>query len=134
MSKMINGILGLAAASAAFGAVQFASGSDLASAQAISLSHNQVAENIVNRDAKSDRAAVAKASGAAGQTLSFQPQSLSATSVLVRMPAAIIPVETARNNPGQPAPAMRRSAVACEPVVSVLTTVARQLPPGRCVT
>ena len=64
-------------------------------------------------------------------------ESLTDTSVLVRVPVA----KEARNLPPapvatKPAPRKpnRKMAVACEPMVSVLTEVAKLLQPGRCVT
>jgi hypothetical protein len=72
------------------------------------------------------------ASAAQTQTISLRLDSLSDTSVLVRVPVA----GEARNSSS--APSLIKSggkvAVACEPVVSVLTEVAKQLQPGRCVT
>jgi hypothetical protein len=69
------------------------------------------------------------------QTISVRVDGLSDTSVLVRVPVAPARKE-ARNTP--PAPTMSKQpagrTVACEPVVSVLTEVAKQLQPGRCVT
>jgi hypothetical protein len=109
MSRIANGIFGLLAATAAFGVIQVASGSDVVSNTSQPSIHSPV-EMVVNRSAKGDRAAVR------------------------RVP---VPVETARNNPApMPSrPAIRRqSTLACEPVVSVLTSIAKQLPAGRCVT
>jgi hypothetical protein len=66
------------------------------------------------------------------QTISLRLDVLSDTSVLIR-----IPVAQARKSPSAPAVTKsgeRKMAVACEPVVSVLTEVAKQLQPGRCVT
>lgn len=75
------------------------------------------------------------ASATATRTISLRFNALSDTSVLVRVPVA----KEARNMP--PAPGVkpsgdrnRRMTVACEPVVSVLTEVAKLLQPGRCVT
>jgi hypothetical protein len=87
----------------------------------------------VNRTAKTDRVAAA-ASAAVTRTISLQVNGLSETSVLLRIPVADA---AARRTP---APILvksgeRKSAtVACEPMVSVLTEVAKQLQPGRCVT
>lgn len=94
-------------------------------------------ESGINRAAKSDRIAGARIPVGQRQTISIRPDKVSGTSFLLRVPAE--PQEEARNRtpiPGltrQPANA-RRPAVACEPVVSVLTEVAKQLQPGRCVT
>ena len=110
MSKIANGIFGLLAATAAFGGMQVASGSDVVSTAGQPSIHTPIVEVVVNRGAKGDRAPISRASA---------------------------PVETARNNPAlvPSQPAIRRQSVlACEPVVSVLTSIAKQLPPGRCVT
>jgi len=64
------------------------------------------------------------------RTVSLQLTAFSDTTFLVRIPVA------AGTPPATRAPArstIRRSMVACEPVVSVLTEVAKQLEPGRCV-
>jgi hypothetical protein len=67
------------------------------------------------------------------RTISMKLNDLSETSVLVRVPVAqavrpssFVPSWTKSGND--------KRAVACEPVVSVLTDVAKQLEPGRCVT
>jgi hypothetical protein len=64
-----------------------------------------------------------------GQTVGVN---LIGQSVLVRIPAerigeAVRGRETVK-------PAVQRRMVACEPVVSVLTDVAKRLEPGRCIT
>ena len=86
----------------------------------------------INRSAKADRAASVAKSGAPSRTISLQLNGVSATTVLVRIPTA----QATRG--GASAPSWLRSgdkrAVACEPVVSVLTDVAKRLQPGRCVT
>jgi hypothetical protein len=132
MSQMVAGILGAVAASLTFGAVQFASGSDLVTTgQQV----GQVDESGINRSAKADRAKVAKPTAGQSETISLRPGGLSDTSVLIRLPAQYR--EEARNrSPGLAKEPVgpRRSTVACEPVVSVLTEIAKQLQPGRCVT
>jgi hypothetical protein len=140
VSRILSGILGAVAVSLTFGAVQFASGSDLVSTMR-DLGQKELGqtgdENNVNRAAKSDRAAVAKTQAGQSQIISVRLDGLSATSIVIRLPAQLR--EEARNRlpvPGltkEPAYA-RKSTVACEPVVSVLTEVAKQLQPGRCVT
>jgi len=72
------------------------------------------------------------------RTVSVRLYGLSDTSVVVRIPVA----REARNAPSAPLvtrsgdrkPGDRKLTVACEPVVSVLTEIAKQLQPGRCVT
>jgi hypothetical protein len=86
----------------------------------------------INRAAKTDRAGSAVRSDVAMQTISLKLNGLSDTSVLVRVPVA----QAVR--PSSFAPSWTRSGdkrtVACEPLVSVLTEVAKLLEPGRCVT
>jgi hypothetical protein len=125
MPQLSRGILSASAVALTLGAVQFASGRDLPGPQA--------PETTINRTAKADRAARVAAPAIPTQTISLRLDGLSATSFLVRVPLA----QEARSN--SPVPAVTRSggrkpAVACEPVVSVLTEVAKQLQPGRCIT
>ena len=131
MSQVFSGILGAIAVSLSFGAAQFASGSDLRGQQ----DATPAQEVTVNRQTKADRAD-APAVSLKTQTISVRVDGLSDTSVLVRVPVAQIRKE-ARNTP-VPAPTVSKQpvarTVACEPVVSVLTEVAKQLQPGRCVT
>jgi hypothetical protein len=128
MSYTVNGILGAVALAATFGAVQFASGHDLT----VGMSSSGTSEQEeVNRAAKADRAAVV-ATPAQARTISIRLERLPNTSIVVRLPAA----REARST----GPALfiksgeRAGAVACEPMVSVLTEIVRQLQPGRCVT
>ena len=134
MSQISKVIFGALAISVACGAVQLAFGHDLTGmGQAASAAPETVG---VNRAAKADRDAIKPAS-AQTQTFALRFNGMPDTSVLVRMPAA---KESVREEAGdRPAPSMMRSgdrktAVACEPVVSVLTEVAKLLQPGRCVT
>jgi hypothetical protein len=133
MSQILSGVLGALAMSLAFGAVQFASGGDLVSP---GRGVNQIDESAINRGAKSDRADSVRTAGQS-QTIAVRLDGLSGTSILVRLPAQFR--EEARNRSPIPDLAKepvnpRKSTVACEPVVSVLTEVAKQLQPGRCVT
>ncbi|WP_407176951.1 hypothetical protein [Bradyrhizobium sp. STM 3562] len=131
MSYLVKGIFGAAAISLTLGAVQFASGHDL-SAPLQALSGN--AGDGVNRAAKADRASVLVPSLPTMRTIAFRPAGLSATSVLVRIPVTV----EAREAPRKPTTLFRstqqKPMVACEPMVSVLTEVAKRLQPGRCVT
>jgi hypothetical protein len=131
MSQVFSGILGAIAVSLNFGAAQFASGSDLHGQQVSA----PAAEATVNREAKADRAD-APAMSLKTQTISVKVDGLSDTSILVRVPLAQASRKEARNAP--PAPTVSKApvarTVACEPVVSVLTEVAKQLQPGRCIT
>ena len=153
MSRLATGIFGTIAVSLACGAGQLASGRDLASdfqdhLQALS----GTAEATVNRAVKADRAAV-MGSPVQTRTISLRLDGLSDTSIVVRIPVAkeaatkgAAAQEAGNNEAGNEArnnslPSLTKSGtgkakvtVACEPVVSVLTEVAKQLQPGRCVT
>jgi hypothetical protein len=123
-----RGILGLLAVSLTFGAVQLASGRDLGGSQQAS---SETSETNINRAAKADRIAGVAVSAAQTRTVLLRLTGFPDTSVLLRVPLA----EEARNGSSSlRKPGDRKMAVACEPVVSVLTEVARQLEPGRCVT
>jgi len=130
MSYRVTGALGAVAAVATLGAVQFASGHDLTVGLA---NPTKPGLEEVNRAAKADREAMAVISSARTRTISIRVDRLPNTSILVRIPQA----QEARN---APPPRLfikqgeRKSAVACESPVSVLTEVAKQLQPGRCVT
>jgi hypothetical protein len=120
-------IFGAAAVALTFGAAQLALGRDLAGIGQPALGTPEAA---INRAAKADRAGVV-VSGAPTRTVLLRLDGLSDTSVLIRIPV----VREARG--GSPSVAKsgdRRMTVACEPVVSVLTEIAKQLQPGRCVT
>jgi hypothetical protein len=130
MSKIFSGILGTLAVSVSLGAAQYASGSDL-----VGLARHSTAvapEATINREAKADRAD-APTNALQTRTISVSVDGLSDTSILVRVPVAR---KEARNDPPVPTVSKQPVArtVACEPVVSVLTEVAKQLQPGRCVT
>jgi hypothetical protein len=129
------GIFGVLAVSLTFGAVQLASGRDLAGAgQGTSAAS-------VNRAAKSDRATLATGPAAPTRTISLHFDSLADTSVLIRLPIS----NEANKDAGKQArdssarrslllPPDHKPTVACEPVVSVLSEVAKRLGPGRCIT
>jgi hypothetical protein len=128
MSQIRNGIFATFAVLTSLGAAQLASGHDLPGfRQTVSVAPGAG----VNRAGKSDRAAIKVAPGQA-RTISVVPDGLNDTSVLVRVP--VVREET-RNRPVAPLkPGATKTAVACEPPVSVLSEVARLLEPGRCVT
>jgi hypothetical protein len=132
MSKIISGILGTLAVSLSLGAAQYASGGDLVGLARQSTAVATTPQATINREAKADRAD-APANGLKTRTISVSVDGLSDTSILVRVPVAR---KEARSTP--PAPVLAKQpvarTVACEPVVSVLTEVAKQLQPGRCVT
>jgi hypothetical protein len=122
-TALSRGIFGAIAVTLTFGAVQLASGRDLSG---VSPDPAASAVDGVNRAAKADRAVGAAISPAQTQTISLRLNGLADTSVLVRVPVA----QAARSSLTTPS----KRKLACEPVVSVLTEVAKQLQPGRCVT
>ena len=141
MSQIQKVFLSAIAAVATLGAVQLASGHDLADrwqavadipshSSSVGVGHN------VNRAAKADRLAEIKPAGVPTRTVSMRLNDLADTSVLLRVPAVIetgnakTPVLLLQN---QKKP-RNKPTIACEPMVSSLTEVARLLQPGRCVT
>jgi hypothetical protein len=146
MSNVTSGILGAVAATLALGAVhlEVATGNDLVgSAQrgsgTVGVAHSPAnivaAAQNVNRSAKGDRDLAVQPSG--GVTISFKVPGADDASVALRMPAGDaadarrkvpVPVKMEKGS------AADRKPIACEPVVSALTAVAKQLGPGRCIT
>jgi hypothetical protein len=140
MSRILTGIAGAFALMSISGAAEFAMGHDLSPVtnsfpqirQPLAFSPGSLAADApaVNRSAKTDRAIAPAGSPALTRTISLKHSGFSDTTILVRLPVAAakppvaLPVK----------PAARRPPVACEPVVSVLTEVAKQLQPGRCET
>ena len=127
MSQVRKASFGAIAIALTLGAVQFASGHDLVDGwQALS----EQPGHIVNRG-KADRLAGLKTSAVSTKTDSVRLNDLADTSVLLRIPSAQArttkPPTLLRNQSHKP-------TLACEPVVSALTEVARLLQPGRCVT
>ena len=131
MSQLSRGIVGAIAVSLTFGAA-LAANRDLGGTQA-----SAVTSEAINRAAKADRADGAAGSAAPTRTISLRLDALTATSVLIRLPVTQGNGKEARNTvPAPPVakPQARKTTVACEPPVSVLTEVAKRLEPGRCVT
>jgi hypothetical protein len=131
MSNTGKGVIGAFALTlGALGAAQLAFGQDLATGFQ---SFSGVSNYDVNRTAKTDRAPRVTTPASPMQTISVQLSGLTETSVVVRIPVTqderdVTPTPLLTNS------APKRPTVACEPVVSVLTDVAKQLQPGRCVT
>lgn len=126
MSRLTIGILGAIGVSLSLGAAQLALGGDLSRAEP-----GRAADDIlVNRAAKSDRGVRAAASPAETRTVALQLTGFSDRSFLVRVPIGV----GKRQSPSAIKPGNPRLMVACEPVVSMLLDVAKQLQPGRCVT
>jgi hypothetical protein len=125
MSQIRKAYLGAVAITLTVSAVQFASGHDLVDRwQAVF----EQPSHIVNRSRKADRLGDLKPLAVPMKTVSLRLNDLADTSVLLRIPSA----QARTTKP----PTLLRSkpTLACEPVVSALTEVARLLPPGRCVT
>jgi hypothetical protein len=146
MSGLTTGVTGAIALLLISGAAQFAMGRDLSGVSGrlpppkptshVSSSHAPQSSRTpdlfaVNRGAKADRAIGPSGSPALLQTVSLKLDGVPDRSVLVRMPVAGAAPSTA-SSPAKRG--TRRAMTACEPVVSVLTEVARLLQPGRCVT
>jgi hypothetical protein len=150
MSSISRIGFGAIAVSLTLGALQFASGHDLTGGLGTGLGAGLAAglgtglgtdlaaasdtpQTGVNRAARSDRAGPAVAPSAPTRTISIRLDRLADTSVLIRIPvvgeSSKIPPAPFLTRPGD-----RKLTVACEPVVSVLTEVAKLLRPGRCVT
>ena len=138
MSQLSRGIFAAIAVSlmcGVGGAVQFAAGRDLSGATPSSAG---ISEALINRATKADRAARLPEGAVQTRAVSVRLYGLADTSVVVRIPVA----REARNAPSVPLvtrsgdrkSGARKLTVACEPVVSVLTEIAKRLEPGRCVT
>ncbi|MEI9925986.1 MAG: hypothetical protein WDN50_23580 [Bradyrhizobium sp.] len=130
------GVLSAIAVTLTFGAAQFAMGRDLSinPQDRLQQSMDDLASNgtAINRAAKTDRATGVSGSAAQTRTILLRPEGQPDTSVLVRIPMA----QAARNGstPSLTKSPARKMAVACEPMVSVMSEVAKLLQPGRCVT
>ena len=153
MSHIRKGILGVVAVTLSLGAAQFAFGEDLTVGMRIA----GIPDQGVDRSGKTDRAPLLAEPVAPTQTISIHVDRVPSTSVLVRIPVARDEeggkdqgranqgsLNQGSGNPtaapeGNAAPAPQqakdpRKTVACEPVVSVLTDIAKHLQPGRCIT
>ena len=131
------GVLSAVAVSLTFGAAQFAFGRDLSAnpQDRLQQSIDDLASSgtAINRAAKTDRAAGVAGSAVQTRTILLRPEGQPDTSVLVRIPMA--QARPASSGPSlTKSPDHRKMAVACEPMVSVLSEVGKLLQPGRCVT
>jgi hypothetical protein len=132
MSQLAKAVLGATALSLMLGAVQFASGRDLGlQGPATGLDQSSTSLATINRVAKADRVTRVAGSTVAMRTISLRLNGLSDTSFLVRVPVA---GEASAPRSLLTPPGSGKAAVACEPMVSVLTDVAKLLQPGRCIT
>ncbi len=133
MSQTQKVIFGALAVAVSLGAAEYASGHDLAGSLQVLTGHFQ---NGVNRAAKGDRAASIPVPAGHTRTIQLRFEALPDTSVLARVPM----VHEARSGARTPPPTLlmekpgHKPTVACEPMVSTLTEVAKLLRPGRCVT
>jgi hypothetical protein len=130
MSNLSRGIFGAVAVALTLSAVPLAAGRDLAGDAKTLLGMSPAG---INREAKADRPADVTRSTLTTRTISLMLNGFADTSVLVRVPVAQARGK-ASSAPSWLKPATEKRAVACEPVVSVLTEVAKLLPSGRCVT
>lgn len=130
MSHIRTGILSAVAIAVTFGAAQFAAGEDLT----VGMRTAGVTDQGVNRTAKADRGPILGEAVAPTQTISIQVDRVPETSVLVRIPRSHAAQTSVAPASLQFQSGERKMTVACEPVVSVLTEIAKHLQPGRCVT
>lgn len=131
MSNTGKGLVGaLALTLGAMCAVQLAFGHDVTDGIP---SLSDMSDTAVNREGKTDRAPRVMTAAAPTQTVSVQLNGFADTTIVMRIPV----IQDARNpslTPLLTTSDPQKHAVACEAMVSVLTDVAKQLPPGRCVT
>jgi len=133
MPQIHKGFLSTVAIVATLGAAQFAFGHDLAGRwQAVA----DKPGDVVNRAGKGDRLPDLKQASVPTRTVSMRLNDLADTSVLLRVPAV---VETGNAKPPVLLPSQKQQGrnkptIACEPMVSSLTEIAKLLQPGRCVT
>jgi hypothetical protein len=143
MSRLAIGIFGAIALSLTFGAAQLASGRDLSEASQDRLQQDRLQKafqeplttgaTTINRAAKADRVAGVAGSPARTRTIALRLEGFADTSFLVRV-AVANGADDALSPPALIKPGSRKMMLACEPVVSVLTEVAKRLQPGRCMT
>lgn len=140
MSRTSRMLMAVTAAALTAGAAQLALGRDLGrdlgrnlmETGTVSTAVAAVTGGDVNRAAKSDRLPQADRGAGESRTVSARVGDLANTSVLIRLNG---PARKPRSGPPKPAVSPASAAnktFACEPMVSVLTEIARQLAPGRC--
>lgn len=127
MSHIARTILGVVVV-ASVAVAQLASGEDLT----VGMRATGTLDQDINRAAKTDRGPIVAEHVAPTKTIGFHVERLPDTSIMVRIPLN----HEARGSalPPLSPKGERKAIVACEPVVSALTEIARQLEPGRCVT
>jgi hypothetical protein len=148
MSNIRRGILSAVAVTLSLGAAHFAFGEDLT----VGMRTSGIPEQGIDRSGKTDRAPLLAEPVAPTQTISIHVDRVPGTSVLVRIPVArgeeggkdqgratqgvANPGAAPEGNATPSAQQLKdpHRTVACEPVVSVLTEIAKRLQPGRCIT
>jgi hypothetical protein len=135
MSQLAKAVFGATALSLMLGAVQFASGRDLGLQDTATTVDQSGTSLTINRVAKADRAERVAGPTVSMRTVSLRLTGLTDMSVLMQVPVVGGTSAPSSSTPGlflnKP---MTKATVACEPMVSVLTDVAKLLQPGRCVT
>lgn len=140
MARISSSLLGVAAAALALSGahLEMASGNDLG---AFGARHGDAAliapgaAPEINRAAKGDREIVTAPSQQLLRTVSIRVDQLAHTSVLIRVPADHARSENTPSPAAKPIkPGKQRKMIACEPLVSGLTEVAKVLDSGRCIT
>jgi len=130
MSYLFKGIFAAVAVATSVGAAQFASGEDLT----VGMRTAGAIDEVVNRTSKTDRAPVLAEPVPPTQTIDIHVERLPSTSVLVRVPRTREAHSRRTPSSSSQLKSAEKPTVACEPVVSVLTEIAKRLQPGRCVT
>ena len=138
MSRLAIGIYGAIALLLTSGVAQLALGHDLSETTLAGLQNSltdslTASGHVVNRGSKADRATSVGGSPAQTRTISVRLDGFADTSFLMRVPVAS-GTGNSTSGPARTKSGDRKLALACEPVVSVLTEVAKLLQPGRCVT
>lgn len=139
MARISTSILGAAAAVLALSGahLEMASGNDLGPFGARHGNAALIAPGAapeINRSVKGDRDIVTAPSKQSLRTVSIQVDQLAHTSVLIRVPADQVRGENTPAPAARPIKSNMRKMIACEPVVSGLTEVAKVLDSGRCIT
>lgn len=139
LTRFSSSVLGVAAASLALSGahLEMASGNDLGPfgggrGDAALIAPGAAPE--INRAAKGDRDIVTAPSRQLLRTVSIQVDQLAHTSVLIRVPADHVRGDNTPAPAARPTKPSARKMIACEPLVSGLTEVAKILDSGRCIT
>jgi hypothetical protein len=125
MFRISAGVLG---ALASLGVAHFASGRVLAAGENVNAA-------MVNRAVKADRDAVPTPQ-VEGRTVAVRLERFPDASIIIRIPESrpLMADRVTKPRSRRAPPSQSKRTIACEPVVSLLTDIAKQLQPGRCVT